>query len=215
MYAVHVRASTQRSDEDGGYPPRMGTAATRNRRGEGERLRGALLDAAVGLLDETGEPERLSVRAVTTRAGVSPTALYLHFADRDALLAAVCVRCFGALDEALAGVGAAAPRERLPALGLAYLAFARERPGPYALLFSARVRAPEDAEREGVGLGVYGVLVEALRDCGLASGDAFEVGTVLWTALHGRASLPADPLPGFPSDERFVALLTEAALRGR
>ena len=60
-----------------------------NPRGQGERLRTALLDAARDLLLELGDQSKLSVRAVTARAGVTPNALYLHFADKEALLRAV------------------------------------------------------------------------------------------------------------------------------
>ena len=67
------------------------TARTRNPRGQGERLRAALMDAARELLLELGDQDKLSVRAVTARAGVSPNALYLHFADKDALISAVMI----------------------------------------------------------------------------------------------------------------------------
>src|SRR5271155_1404903 len=64
------------------------TTRTRNPRGQGERLRAALMDAARDLLLELGDQDRLSVRAVTARAGVTPNALYLHLAERGALLSA-------------------------------------------------------------------------------------------------------------------------------
>src|SRR6516225_5196353 len=74
-------------------PPRT-SARARNPRGQGERLREALIDAAIELLADLQDVEALSVRAVTARVGVTPTALYLHFADKDALLVAVKARCF-------------------------------------------------------------------------------------------------------------------------
>ena len=49
------------------------------------------MDAARELLLELGDQDKLSVRAVTARAGVSPNALYLHFADKEALLSAVMI----------------------------------------------------------------------------------------------------------------------------
>src|ERR1700758_2470960 len=61
----------------------------RNPRGQGDRLRAALMQAARDLLLELGDQSKLSVRAVTTRAGVSPNALYIHFATKDELLDAV------------------------------------------------------------------------------------------------------------------------------
>ena len=40
------------------------------------------------MLNEVGDADRVSVRAIARRAGVSPTALYLQFPDRDSLVAA-------------------------------------------------------------------------------------------------------------------------------
>ena len=43
---------------------------TRNPRGEGDRLRGELLDAATDLMAETGDIAKVSLRAIAARAGV-------------------------------------------------------------------------------------------------------------------------------------------------
>src|SRR5204863_94235 len=106
--------------------------------GEGERLRTALLDAAGELLAQARDVDELSVRAVTARAGVSPTALYLHFADKEALVVAVKKSCFEGLGAVLREADAkheGDPGEQLRAMGRAYLRFAREQPGRYAILF--------------------------------------------------------------------------------
>ncbi len=120
----------------------MSTSPTRprNPRGEGGRLREQLVQAAAELLDELGDASRLSVRAIARRAGVSPTALYLHFPDRDALVTATCDACFTAFNDTLlaAASGDSDPRTRLEAMGLAYLAFTERQPALYAVIFSAR-----------------------------------------------------------------------------
>src|ERR1700738_2512077 len=115
----------------------MGTR-TRNQRGEGERLRESLLEAAAELLAESRDVEGLSVRAVTARAGVTPTALYLHFADKEDLARAVKKRSFSELAEMLRADGGEHdddPEAQLVALAHAYLRFAREHPGHYAIMF--------------------------------------------------------------------------------
>src|ERR1700690_59021 len=96
---------------------------TRNPRGQGERLRAVLLDAARELLLELGDQDKLSVRAVTARAGVSPNALYLHFAGKDELLGAVMIAGYTELRAFLRGAVPqdADPVEQLRALGRAYL----------------------------------------------------------------------------------------------
>ena len=73
----------------------------RNPRGQGERLRTTLMDAARELLLELGDQDKLSVRAITARAGVSPNALYLHFADKDELLSALMIASYKELRDFL------------------------------------------------------------------------------------------------------------------
>src|SRR5947209_5384359 len=114
----------------------------RNQRGEGDRLREALLDAASEILGSSHDADALSVRSVTARAGVSPTALYLHFEDKEALAEEVKRRCFAAFGAALNEAAAEHPddaRAQVVARGVAYLRFAREHPGQYAILFHTYV----------------------------------------------------------------------------
>ena len=82
----------------------MTPARTRARRGEGERLREEILDVAEDLLVSTGDENAVSIRAIAQRVGVTPPSIYLHFADKESLLWAVCerefrplcaARCFG------------------------------------------------------------------------------------------------------------------------
>lgn len=180
----------------------------RSPRGEGERLRDTLLDVATELLAEVHDIDRLSVRAVTSRAGVSPTALYMHFADKDELVDAIKQRCFAALREWVdaAGSGTDDPRERLLRMGRAYLAFARERAGWYAVCFQTRFgeqqaeNLPPARDTEDADALVFLDLMDAVGAVVETSEDElFEISTIIWTALHGRASLmqamPACPLP--------------------
>jgi AcrR family transcriptional regulator len=193
----------------------------RNPRGEGERLRTALLDAATDLLGESQDVERLSVRGVTARAGVSPTALYLQFTDKEDLTRAVKARCFAALGETLRKAESehdGDPREQLRALGRAYLRFAREQPGQYAILFQTRI--PEagpahgsDAFGEEPGHEVFDILVQAVARCLRDDADPFEISCLLWMTLHGRAAMrSAMPDFPFPDDERYVALLLDRCI---
>ena len=109
-----------------------------NRRGEGQRLREELLAAADAIVTETGDGSALSLRSVAARAGVAATSVYLHFADIDALKAALAQRCFAefaaARDQAAAG--AADPAATLIAGCQAYVRYALDHPGQYRLMFS-------------------------------------------------------------------------------
>src|SRR6266540_4850124 len=71
---------------------------TRARRGEGEKLREQILEVAERLLVETVDEEAVTIRAVADAVGVTPPSVYLHFADKDELLFAICERHFAQLD---------------------------------------------------------------------------------------------------------------------
>ncbi len=194
----------------------------RNRRGEGELLRTALLDAASELLLELGDAEKISVRAVTARAGVSPTALYLHFADRDELLRAVCSRSFEELrtflraaDEAHVGD----PRAQMAAIGRAYLEFAEQRPAAYRIVFTmpadkgdmgAELPEPLTGD-DDPGVGAFEDLVTAVTRLSPNEQSALATSIQLWAALHGFVTLrQAMPLFTWPAPDSFLNGLWQA-----
>ena len=193
----------------------MSTSPTRarNPRGEGGRLREQLVQAAAELVDELGDASRLSVRAIARRAGVSPTALYLHFPDRDALVSATCDAGFAAFNETVlaAASGDSDPLARLEAMGLAYLAFTERQPALYSVIFSAR-RPPSESPGVDRKEGFDG-LVALLRECDPAVGDeeAHQRAIAVWSGLHGFATLRASrPKIGWPPAEDFVRRLLAA-----
>jgi AcrR family transcriptional regulator len=211
-------------DSERGDSPRA-----RNPRGQGELLRVALIDAAIDVLSEVQDVAALSVRAVTARAGVSPTALYLHFADKEELLVAVKERCFTELRcYVLEAEENPTPdaRKQAEAMCLAYLAFAAERPGHYRALFHTRKPGtapgvePEEPDAGPESLvGWPPQAAEAFSDLARGIGrclsdgrDVFEVATMVWTGLHGFASLRTMQHFPFPPNERFVAVLLDAYL---
>ena len=81
-------------------------------RGSGEQLRDEILDATTELLLETGHAKAVSIRSVAQRVGVTPPSIYLHFADKDALLDAVCARYFEKLDEEMQRVASRSAVDR-------------------------------------------------------------------------------------------------------
>ncbi len=101
------------------------------------RLREAMIEAAVALIEEVG-PYAVTVREVARRAGVSPGAPFRHFPTRAALLTAVAeeaMRRFQAeIAAALAAVGPASPRARLLTVGRAYLAWAVRNPTHFKVI---------------------------------------------------------------------------------
>jgi AcrR family transcriptional regulator len=182
--------------------------ATRSRspRGEGARLREHLLRATSEVLDDVGDADRVSVRAIARRAGVSPTALYLHFPDRDAAVAAAVDAGFVAFNAALrdAAGGTAEPRAALEAMGLAYLDFAERQPALYAGLFSARrAMTPGAVDRDEGFDGLVAMLQAAAP--GFDDATAREVAIAMWSGLHGFATLRAARAKfGWPSSAAYV-----------
>jgi AcrR family transcriptional regulator len=199
----------------------------RNTRGEGDRLRRELVSAARALLEETGNEDAVTLRAVARRAGVTAPSIYAHFGDAGAILLEVVQEAFGELAGALraAGSGAATAAERLDALCAAYVQFAAGSPHRYRIMFgrhgSARtgaVAAPRPLH-ELAGAEAIGMLIEALSDCAAdgssASADPRADAVALWTGLHGYASA-RNALPAFPWPEGLLPAMVGrlAVLRG-
>ena len=108
-------------------------------------LRAELLDTAIAELAE-GDAESLSLRALARRIGVSQTAPYRHFADKEALLAAMAVRGYRDLLETLRRAGEAAgaePPEQLAAFAHAYVNYAADNPALFKLMFGPLLQPPE------------------------------------------------------------------------
>src|SRR4028118_2428148 len=124
-------------------------------------LRRALLEAGTELA-RGGGPDAVVLREATRRAGVAPSAAYRHFADRRALLDAVCSAAQAALAVAMeeeldglpnGGAPAEAARTRLRAVGAGYLRFAQAEPGLFRTAFSAsdNLRSAASPSRAGAG----------------------------------------------------------------
>jgi AcrR family transcriptional regulator len=172
-------------------------------------LRVALLDAADGLLDEGGV-DAVSLREVARRTGVTATATYRHFADKESLLAALAVRGFQAFAMALQK-SAAKSDNPLAAMGQTYVKFALARPGRFRLMFGPAVadreRHPElKAAVEQVTAG-FGQAIQARPDLGKAP-DVTALR--LWSMIHGLSHLLLDGmLPGADPDVLARALTTK------
>lgn len=178
----------------------MKPVAVRRRapRGQGEQLRASILHAAAELLAETGREDDVSIRAVAERVGVTPPSIYLHFADKDALLDAVCLDAFVDFHEAMEAAGAQAPDvvAAIVAQGRAYLDFALARPEHYRLMFMRRpdedLQMPTEAEVTAVaGLSSVIDTVKRAQQQGVVDPDDDPVGVAmsLWAAVHGLATL--------------------------
>lgn len=167
----------------------------------------ALLQEALRTI-EKGGVGALTLRSVGEKLGVSRTALYRHFADKSALLAAVATEGFRTLrlrtQEAWEQHGGG--RSGFEAMGEAYVRFAVEHPSHYRVMFGGFVRdAAPDPELEKEGAGAFQVLVDAIvaqqNDGRLRRDNPLALAQYIWANVHGIAMLAIDGLLKQPIDE--------------
>lgn len=198
-----------------------------NRRGEGSRLRGDIVRAATRLLQEAGDENAVTLRAVARAAGIAAPSIYAHFPNPAAIVGAVVAEAFAALVGAIRASreGIDDPVRRLSAQCDAYLRFAREHPGLYRVLFARSPGTEPPAERSiaagdgaetaakdaaivAAGTPAIMLLVDAIAACAAAGRSASQEpwidAVALWSMLHGysvlRISNPEFPWP----DERVL-----------
>ena len=183
----------------------MPTRRPRARRGEGERLREEILDATSKLLVATGDHEAVNIRSVADAVGVTPPSIYLHFADKAALIKAVCGRHFRSLEQYIeeAVAGAADASEQLRLRGRAYVRFGLEHPEQYRILFMSKQDAVLDTHPDEELLAACGFtalvdnVVRAAEAGAIDAPDPVLVATGFWTVVHGITSL-AISIPHYP-----------------
>jgi len=178
-------------------------------------LRPALLDAALRLLEES-DPGHLSLRAIAREAGVSRAAPYHHFADREALLAAVAAEGFRALRAAMMErleSTAGTLLERMREMGVAYVVFAVRHPQLYRLMFGGELHNRErDAGLVRESAETYAALGRAMEQSmqgeSQSEGEPDAVALSAWALVHGLAMLLVDRRVGNRdmSNEQLEAL---------
>jgi AcrR family transcriptional regulator len=175
-------------------------------------LRRALVEAGIELA-RVGGPDAVVLRAATRQVGVAPNAAYRHFADRRALQRAVCAAAQSELARAMeaeldeltpVGDAAAAARDRLRAIGAAYLRFARTEQGLFRTAFSVPTDMAGSTNPQLAGntgnppFQLLGRALDELVSVGVLPADRRPGAEfVTWSAVHGLAVLLIDgPLRG-------------------
>ncbi|MET9315622.1 TetR/AcrR family transcriptional regulator [Kribbella sp. NPDC003505] len=193
-----------------------GTTRSRNRRGQGELLRREIIDAALRMLNELGDDEALSLRAVAREVGIAATSVYIHFADRDELVFAALEQCTADLlrdlEEAETSAGDD-PVRRLRARLLFLGAWTRDYAGLYKVLHESTLnRRMRLVFKEELTVRAKAA-VQACMDAGLAPpDDAAAVALDLRAAVHGAVSIrinePEVELPPLEAQiDRFLVRL--------
>ena len=161
-------------------------------------LRQDILDAARDILVREGH-EALSMRKVAQRIDYSPTAIYLHFKNRDDLVFCVCEQLMAGLVRELQQV---ADRNADPLVALRrglrkYVEFGLEHPQHYQAAFG--IPHGHDPALAGhqepatMRMQAFGFLLRLVGECvkqkKLAKVDVHAAGCALWAGIHGITSL--------------------------
>ena len=153
-------------------------------------LRAACVSAARELLEEDGGAA-LSLRAVAKRAGVSATAPYRHFADRDALVSAVAAEGYRELAEHLARAHPSPETpDDLAEIAIAYVHFALEHPALFRAMF-AEPCDPAHEERAAATAAIR-AYVHGLVRAVFPEAEPEALSTAVWSLVHGLAFLYLD-----------------------
>jgi AcrR family transcriptional regulator len=161
-------------------------------------LRRALVDEALRTIQAHGV-SYLTLRSVGGRLGVSRSALYRHFADKQALLAAVGCEGFRMLRQAITDAWEQNGRGRagFEAMARAYIQFAVAHPSHYRVIFGGFIEsATKDENFIGEARAAFQVLVDALVDqqnAGLIRrDDPVLMARFVWAVVHGISMLVID-----------------------
>ena len=162
-------------------------------------LENALIYAAIALVRKYG-PDQLSLRAVSADVGVSPSASYHYFKDKDALVSAVGQVLFDQLatmqEKARAkvkGKGKNAALKKFEAMGYAYFEWATSEPNLYRLMFGGFCEHKINEEDKAWSL--LRTALDELVSQGIIEQSARAGGEVIvWSAVHGASSLAIESL---------------------
>jgi AcrR family transcriptional regulator len=161
-------------------------------------LKNTLIDVALEHIARMGA-RALSLREVARSAGVSHTAAYRHFVNKESLLVAIAEQGFRLLSDALsAAIQADAddPAAALQASGVAYVEFGVRHPEHLQIMFGGLIACPQDyptllaASKEAYEL-LAATVSEGLRQGRLRGAEARMVALTSWALVHGLTQLIA------------------------
>ncbi len=177
-------------------------------------LRQALIDAAIQFIRHYGA-EKMSLRAIAREVGVSQSAPYRHFEDKNALVSAIASQGFELLRDDMRRnfqENKGEPLKALKLTGISYVTFAYHHPEMYRLMFGQRSSQFDGSELKSTHSEGYCVLREII-DLGKESGtfrpyDTDMLALAAWSTVHGVSSLILDGLVDI--DETSLGMVTQS-----
>ena len=205
----------------------MGVKERRER--EKSETRDKILDAARELFVTEGF-EGVSMRKVAEKIEYSPTAIYVHFADKQELFRELCHQDYARLAEVFqSSVMSTDPIERLKQIGAIYIDFGTRYPNHYRFMFMTPhpPHEPDEEDREMMGnpeMDAYAFLKWAVQqaiDAGCFREeltDAELISQTLWASVHGVISLHiakgCDPWVEWRPLQDRADMMPDVTLRG-
>jgi AcrR family transcriptional regulator len=164
-----------------------------------DELRQKIMDAARQLFAKQGV-EQVSMRKIAEAISYSPTAIYLHFEDKESLMREICREDFGRLASEFNRIGKIDdPIEQVRAIGRAYIRFGTKNPNHYRLMFMTQHAVEPEAKDLAQmndpthdGYAFLRMCVTRVIEAGLLKpefSDAELVSQTLWATVHGVTSL--------------------------
>jgi AcrR family transcriptional regulator len=190
-----------------------------NARASGERyhhgdLRAALLEEGLARL-EAGPADTLSLREIARNVGVSATAVYRHFPDKAALIAALCDVGGRRIAEAFAAAmaGKSDPVEAFNAMGRAYVRFALANPSLFRLMMTQKRLGDGKAGEHTTGLRMLTDALDRMMDPATPKAVRAVRRMQSWALVHGLAMLMLDGQA--PPDDGLIDSVVETPWAGR
>jgi AcrR family transcriptional regulator len=204
----------------------MGTKERRER----ERLetRRKILDAARELFVEQGY-DAVTMRKIAEKIEYSPTAIYVHFKDKDELMSRLCDNDFGELGKQFQSIAKIAdPIERLRRVGRAYAAFGLKNPNHYRFMFMTQHPLADPSTSElalgDPGQDAYAFLQVAVKDCVEQKlfreefRDVELIAQTVWAGVHGvialQVTMQDNPFIKLRNADRAVRTIIDVMIDG-
>lgn len=204
----------------------MGSAERREK--QRHALREKILDAARVLFSEEGY-EAVTMRRVADKIDYSPTTIYMHFKDKEALVRKLCTQDFLRLAEVFQALRAQRdPLERLRQIGFAFIHFAQANPNHYRMMFMTPHPpvpvASRGIEKDNPTVDAWAFLTATVAEAQQAGllrkdlGSPEAVAQLLMAAVHGVAALHItksnDPWIAWRPVEETIDHMIDVILRG-
>ncbi|HEX6859332.1 MAG TPA: TetR/AcrR family transcriptional regulator [Caulobacteraceae bacterium] len=197
--------------------------SARKAKGDGHLRRAEILEAAERIFLAEGY-HGATIRKIADEVGVSSTALYMHFSDKDQILLEICDGAIGRLLEANKGIAGKPvdPVSRIKLMAQNYVRFALTNPNAYQLVFCSPMQAiSEDKQAATMALGqrcfeeFLGVVREIAAAGRLRFGSAESAAQVMWASCHGVVALLIGR-PTFPweAPDELQKVLSQGLLYG-